>query len=335
MTKHLQVLLVAFSLVLSTALPVFAAQDPAEPDRRIGLAKIALDEAMTSQDNSIPEELLAKCKAIAIYPRVAKGAFIFGARYGRGIVLKKKEDGTYGPLAFSTLGGGNVGLQIGGQVTDYILVIMNDRGLESLLSNNFTLGADASFAAGPIGRKSSANTDLYLKAGILAYAHSRGLFGGISLDGAVLTQDNNTNSFYYGKSLTSRDILLGGGVEPMPSSKELIETLDRYSTLWASTPHNNITEVQSGQAPDYQGYVESFDYSNSSVTLIDSRPMQDKTQGKVANLSVKLNAKDLASLRLEDEIQVFFDKAGSVKQREAKSIVKLPSSYRAAVAAQS
>ena len=184
-------------------------------------------------DQSIPEELLAKCKAIAIYPSVLKGGFIFSARWGRGVVLKRDEaTGKWGPVAFSTIGGGGWGFQIGGSATDLILVIMNERGMSGLLSTNLTLGADASVAAGPIGRNSEASTDLTLRAGILSYSRSRGLFAGIALDGAMLTQDNNSNTAYYGKSVTSRDILLGSAVTIQQSSQPLIDALTEYSLLW-------------------------------------------------------------------------------------------------------
>ncbi len=201
-------------------------------DRRIHEANKVMQEIMATPDQSIPEELLAKCKAIAIYPGVLKGGFIFGARFGKGVVLARDAKGSWGPLAFSTIGGGSWGLQIGAQSTDLILVILNDRGLDGLLSNNFTLGADASIAAGPVGRSTSASTDLSLSAGILSYSRNRGLFGGMALDGSVLTQDNNSNSAYYGKSVTSKEILFGNAVEMKSSSKELVKSLTEFSTRW-------------------------------------------------------------------------------------------------------
>ena len=213
--------------------PSFADPNPGL-DGRIWEAKEVMKEIMMAPDQSIPEELLAKCKAIAIYPSVLKGGFIFSARWGRGVVLKRDEaTGSWGPVAFSTIGGGGWGFQIGGSATDLILVIMNEPGLNGLLSTNLTLGADASVAAGPIGRNSEASTDLTLRAGILSYSRSRGLFAGIALDGAMLTQDNNSNTAYYGKPVTSRDILLGSAVTIQPSSQPLIDALTEYSKLWA------------------------------------------------------------------------------------------------------
>ncbi len=204
-----------------------------ELDLRIGEAKQVMAEIMAAPDQSIPEEMLAKCKAIAIYPNVLKGGFIIGARFGKGVVLSRDgKTGRWGPVAFSTIGGGSWGLQIGGSATDLILVVLNDRGIQGLLSNNFTLGGDMAVAAGPVGRSSEAATDLSLRAGIYSYSRSRGLFAGIALDGAMLTQDNNSNSDYYGKSVTSKDILLSHVVGVQPSSKELVQALDEYSTRW-------------------------------------------------------------------------------------------------------
>lgn len=224
--------LALFMAVFLCAGQAFADSVP-QLESRINESKLVLDEIMVSPDQSIPEELLAKAKAIAIYPNVLKGGFIFGARFGRGVVLAKDEQGNWGPVAFSTLGGGNFGLQIGGQLTDLVFVVMNERGLSGLLSNNFTLGADASVAAGPVGRYSQAATDLSLRAGILAYSRSRGLFAGVALDGAVVTQDNNSNTAFYGKPVTSKDILTGGAVTIQPSSKVLSDALGEYSARWA------------------------------------------------------------------------------------------------------
>lgn len=203
-----------------------------ELDNRISEADKVLKEIMASPDHSIPEELLAKAKAIAIYPSVLKVGFIIGGRFGKGVVLSRDKDGKWGPVAFSTIGGGSWGLQIGGSATDLVLVVLSDRGMDGILSNSVTLGVDAAVAAGPVGRSSSAGTDLSLQAGIISYSRSRGFFAGMALDGAVMTQDNDSNRLYYGKPLTSRDILLGSGAAIQLSSKELTATLDDYSSRW-------------------------------------------------------------------------------------------------------
>jgi len=221
-------------LVLSLFVaPTAFAAEKADLDSRVQEANTVLKEIMASPDQSIPEEMLAKCRAIAIYPNVLKGGFILGARFGRGVVLTRdQKTGQWGPVAFSTIGGGSWGLQIGAQATDLILVVMNERGMQGLLSNNVTLGADASIAAGPVGRNSEAATDLSMRAGILSYSRSRGLFGGLALDGAVLTQDNASNGVYYGHPITSKEILLSHAVPVGASSKQLVSDLTEYSKRW-------------------------------------------------------------------------------------------------------
>lgn len=227
----IKMFLLAFLLMVFSAGSLSAGSP--ELDRRIWEANKILQEVQAMPDTSIPEELLAKCKAIAIYPSVLKGGFIFGAKFGKGIVLRRNEaTGKWGPVAFSTIGGGSWGLQIGAQATDLILVVMSDRGLDGLLASNFTLGADAAVSAGPVGRNTEASTDLTMRAGILSYSRSRGLFGGVSLEGAILTEDNNSNTLYYGKPMTSRGILLDHAVEIQPSSKELTDSLNELSGLW-------------------------------------------------------------------------------------------------------
>ena len=227
---------VLFSLLLmSSAIFAWAPSyaNAPELDARLQESALVLREIMASPDQSIPEELLAKCQAIAIYPNVLKGGFIFGARYGKGVVVARDSSGKWGPAAFSTIGGGSWGLQIGGQMTDLIFVVMNERGVQGLLNSKFTMGADASVAAGPVGRNSQAATDLSLRAGILSYSRSRGLFGGLALDGSVVTQDNNSNALYYGKLVTSTEILKTNAVTIQPSSKELVDELTEYSLRWA------------------------------------------------------------------------------------------------------
>lgn len=215
--------------------PLHADPKP-ELDARIHEASVVLKEIMAAPDRSIPEELLAKCKAIAIYPSVIKAGFVVGGRFGKGVVLRREEKtGRWGPVAFSTIGGGSWGLQIGADATDLILLVMSDRGMDGLLQNNFSMGADVGLAAGPVGRSSEAATDLTLKAGILSYSRSRGLFAGLAVQGAVLTEDNNSNTEYYGRPVTSREILFGSGVEIQPSSKELTDALNDYSGRWKKT----------------------------------------------------------------------------------------------------
>lgn len=225
----------AASMVLSLLLAVSAftapeAQASIELDTRVREAKLVLDEVMASPDQRIPEDLLSRCKAVAIYPSVLKGGFIIGARVGKGVIVRRDEKtGQWGQAAFSKIGGGSWGLQIGAEATDLVLVIMNERGLDGLLDNNFTLGADASIAAGPVGRAAEAGTDLSLKAAIYSYSRSRGLFGGVALQGAVVSPDLEANSEYYGKPLSSSDILYAEGAKLKPSNQSLSDALAQYA----------------------------------------------------------------------------------------------------------
>lgn len=222
---------VCFCLLSIFSFTAFAANS--ELDYRILKARQVIDDIMISPDNSIPEEYLAKCEAIAIYPSVIKGGFVFGGRYGRGVILKHdKRTGKWGPVAFSTIAGGSWGLQIGAQFTDLILVVMNQQGLESVLSTKVILGGETSVAAGPVGRSASAATDIALRSGIISYCRTKGLFAGLALDGAVLTQDSRSNFDYYGQSVSSKDILLDRKVMIQPSSDKLVEALNKYSLLW-------------------------------------------------------------------------------------------------------
>ena len=236
-SKGLLLLILSFGLC-GVSVTAYADTKP-ELDARVAEARKVLSEIMATPDRSIPEELLAKCKAIAVYPTVLKAGFIFGGRFGKGVVLRHNEaTGQWGPVAFSTIAGGSWGLQIGANATDLVLVVMNDRGLDGLLQSHFAMGTDAGVAAGPVGRSSEAATDLTLTSGILSYSRSRGLFAGMALQGAILTEDNNFNSVYYGRSIASRDILFGTGTEIQVSSKDLVESLNEYSSRWAKRVGN-------------------------------------------------------------------------------------------------
>lgn len=218
--------------------PVCYAADP-ELDRPILQAKQVLKEIMASPDQNIPEELLARCKAIVIYPNLITGGFILGGRYGKGVVLRRdKATGKWGSVAFSTITGTSVGFQAGIQATDLILVIMNNKGIESLLKNKFTLGVTGAVSVGPVGRTAEMATDISLRAGILAYSRSRGLFGGVALGVAVVTPDNKANAEYYGRPVTPREILFGEGVAIQASSRELVAALTEYSQRWDKRIHS-------------------------------------------------------------------------------------------------
>jgi lipid-binding SYLF domain-containing protein len=177
---------------------------------RLKTSDEVLTEVMNAPDKGIPQELLEKSQCIVIVPGLKKGAFIIGAKYGKGFILCRQSSGTgWSAPAGVTVEGGSFGFQIGGEETDAIMLVMNKRGAEKLLSSKFTLGADGSVAAGPVGRTSSANTDLQMHAEILTYSRSRGVFAGLSLDGATLRPDKSSNMELYRDKRTNSQIVMG------------------------------------------------------------------------------------------------------------------------------
>jgi lipid-binding SYLF domain-containing protein len=207
--------------VLVTGLPLVASAQSDEADR-IREAGVILGEIMSAPDKAIPSSVLEKAEAIAIFPSTIKGAFIVGAQRGKGIIsVRDRAKGTWSSPAFMTLTGGSVGFQIGGQAVDIVLVVQNRRGLENLLQNQFEIGGEASATAGPVGRDTSASTDIQLRAEILSYSRSRGLFAGISLRGAALRQDQDSNQKFYGSRFRTRDVVLDGKAT-MPQSAEAV-----------------------------------------------------------------------------------------------------------------
>jgi SH3 domain-containing YSC84-like protein 1 len=199
-----------------------------EAEQSVKSAKV-LREIMETPDKEIPEELLAKAECVAVFPSVIKAGFIVGGRGGRGVASCRTATGWSAPAYFN-LGGGSVGLQIGAEATDFVLLFMNRDGLNSLLSNKLTLGADASVAAGPVGRAAGADTDAVMRAQILSYSRSRGLFAGLELKGVVIAPDEGDMRDVYGKEVTAKAVLKENKVAAPASVREFPETLNRYST---------------------------------------------------------------------------------------------------------
>ena len=175
---------------------------------RIDAAGTVLDEIQQAPDNRIPEEVLASAECVAVVPSMLKGGFVVGARYGRGVASCRNEKGWSAP-AFFTVTGGSFGLQIGGQAVDLVMLIMNKNGMNHLLSSQFKLGADASAAAGPVGRHASADTDWKMRAEVLTYSRARGLFAGLELAGAVIKQDKDSTREFYGRMVPFKTSLQG------------------------------------------------------------------------------------------------------------------------------
>ncbi len=215
-------------LLAAGATGLFAADQP-KASERLNDAASVLSEVMATPDKGIPQDLLAKAQCIVIIPGMKKAAFVIGGEYGRGFAECRKEEGTgWGAPAAVRMEGGSVGFQIGGSATDLILLVMSRRGMDKLTGDKFTLGADASLAAGPVGRTASANTDVKMTAEILAWSRSKGLFAGISLNGATLRPDPDRNAELYGHKMNNRDVLMGT-MTPPPAAERLIHVLDKYS----------------------------------------------------------------------------------------------------------
>jgi len=210
------------------ALAALALAQPAHV-KRLEAAATVLSEALTMSDASIPEDLLHKSHCAVVVPGLKKGAFIIGGQYGRGFVSCRNKDGVgWTAPGAVRIEGGSFGLQIGGQEADIILLVMNERGAERLLSSQFTLGGQASVAAGPVGRTAAAQTDAYMTAEILSWSRSRGAFAGVSLQGATLRQDVGENRRLYGRTLENREILRGDLPAP-EAAKGFIATLNKHS----------------------------------------------------------------------------------------------------------
>ena len=204
--RHTRLLIAGFALHLGAGLAV--AQD--DEIKRLKTATTVFEEIMEAPDNAIPRAILDKATAVAIFPSTVKAGFIFGGHRGKGVISARNEQGEWSTPAFLTLTGGSFGLQIGGQSVDLILVIMNRRGLEKLLRNEFKIGGDASAVVGPLGRNLEASTDLTLRAEILSYSRTRGLFAGITLKGSTIRADRDANERFYDYPFGSGQLALEG-----------------------------------------------------------------------------------------------------------------------------
>jgi len=230
--NHMRKFLTCLSSILLAVLPLLAevanASDQTKDDDRLRNCGTVLKEILDVPDD-IPQDLLDKADCVVVFPSVLKAAFIVGGSYGRGAMLcRRGEDfkGPWGAPTMMALEGGSFGLQIGGEATDFVLLVMNDRGARGILASKVKLGGDASVAAGPVGRDASADTDATLRAEILSYSRARGLFAGVSLEGSTIRPDNGDNRRVYGRKIPARDIVLSGRVAVPPAAEQLIATLD-------------------------------------------------------------------------------------------------------------
>jgi lipid-binding SYLF domain-containing protein len=225
--------LLIVSLVAAPAIftPSVRADDTTKDEERIVSAGRVVKEIMDIPDN-IPQSLIDKADCVIVYPTVLKAAFIVGASYGRGVMTCRRGDefnGPWGAPSMMALEGASFGFQAGGQATDFVLLVMNEQGANAILASKVKIGADASAAIGPVGRAAAAESDVTLRAQILTYSRSRGLFAGVSLEGSTVRPDNDANERIYGKKIPARDIVLHGAVPPPASAKLLRSTLTKHS----------------------------------------------------------------------------------------------------------
>lgn len=224
--------LIGVSLV--TTLVVFASyakdKDDNQSDevKRINAAANVLDEIMGAPDKGIPEDVFRSAKCVAVVPSMLKAGFVVGGRYGKGVATCRTASGWSAPAPIG-IAGGSWGLQIGGEAVDLVMLVMNEKGMQHLLSSKFKLGAEASAAAGPIGRQAEANTDWKMRSEILSYSRARGVFGGLELNGAVVKQDDDETHLLYGKEIAFKDILTGR-VRPPAGTEHFLSVVRRYAS---------------------------------------------------------------------------------------------------------
>ena len=223
--------LLSMIVLLSMCAASFAADEETKVAERVDAAAQVLNDIQGAPDKGIPQEVLGSAECVAVVPSMLKGGFIVGAKYGRGLASCRTEKGWSAP-AFFTLTGGSVGFQIGGQAVDLVMLIMNKDGMKHLLSSEFALGADASVAAGPVGRHAEGNTDWKMRAEVLTYSRARGLFAGVSLNGAQIKQDKDSTREFYGRMVPFRTSLIGE-IEPPPGANAFLTSLAQWAVAAA------------------------------------------------------------------------------------------------------
>lgn len=228
MSLSKQSLCVLVAIALGAAsIPLLAQSDEAD---RVKESATVLSEIMAAPDQAIPTSVLEKAVGIAVFPGTVRGGFIIGAERGRGILsVRNEKTGVWSPPAFLTITGGSLGLQIGLRATDLILVIQNRRGLENLVRNEFKVGAGAAVTGGPVGRDAQAATDIQLRAEILSYSRSRGLFAGATIEGSTIKEDQDANGRYYGTKMTTRNVVFDGKAKAPEGTSVWMDALTKFA----------------------------------------------------------------------------------------------------------
>jgi len=225
--------IISFGILFTLFLVSGTWADGSKQRKILRTSQLILEEIQKSPDQQIPMNLISKAKAIIVFPTMLKAGFFVGTRYGKGIAaVRTEETGEWGPPAFLYTTGGSFGFQFGMEAVDLILLVMSKRGLEGLLNEQFTLGADIAISAGPLGRHAEASADVFMQGEIYSYSRSKGLFGGVSLKGTIITTDSDANLVYYGHPYTSEEILLTKQVLKIPESgKQFIKTFNHLAPL--------------------------------------------------------------------------------------------------------
>jgi SH3 domain-containing YSC84-like protein 1 len=239
-------LLSAALLLLGSLAWAQESKDKSDIDKRIDKSAEVLHEIMGTPDKAIPDKVMSDAKCVAVIPSMVKIAVGFGGNHGKGIATCRLPDGGWSAPAPITITGGSWGLQLGGQAIDLVMIVTNDQGMQHLLSSKFKLGADASAAAGPVGRDAGADTDWKMKAEVLTYSRARGVFAGIDLNGAALTQDKDETRVLYGNFLPFGDILTGK-VQPPPSSESFLAAIRKYSVQSREKEHGQLVNPFDGK----------------------------------------------------------------------------------------
>ncbi|HJQ68832.1 MAG TPA: lipid-binding SYLF domain-containing protein [Blastocatellia bacterium] len=221
----MKLFLTSLSLLLLVASTAAGREGKADEVKRLNRATEVFKEIMRIPEKGIPTDLLDKAECVAIVPGLKKGGLGIGGRYGKGVVMCRKQDRNWTAPSFLTVEGGSIGLQIGFQQIDVVMLVMNREGMEKLVGDKFTVGADASAAAGPVGRQASAETNIRMDAQILTYSRAKGLFAGVTLNGAVVKQDKDDNRDFYGKEMDAREILFEGKIPIPPEARPLAAAL--------------------------------------------------------------------------------------------------------------
>ncbi|MFH0823456.1 MAG: lipid-binding SYLF domain-containing protein [Pseudomonadota bacterium] len=224
---------VVIGMVLAAmVMPVgsYAAEPPPDPDRRIAEADRVLTESISMPDGGLPTDLVRRCRGIAIFPGFIKAGVVVGVSFGNGVLVRKDEKtGRWSKPAFFAIRGGSIGLQAGAQSVDLVLLFMTEEAIERMLEDQYRLGADLAVAAGPVGRDASAGTDSRFMSGVLSYSRAKGLFAGVSLEGAVIEPDRDANFVYHGKGVTAQDVFYEGGGRLTEASRRLLDSLEKIS----------------------------------------------------------------------------------------------------------